>query len=122
MRSLTILAVLGCCLSPSILAAHQSPSCCERRPLPSPRGRYAVGTTVVHMTDSTRATARALRVRPLTVQIWYPAKRVSNCRASYLYSPTQVYALVSESILDFFDHLLSGRPLRHLKQGLTTRD
>ena len=46
-----------------------------RAPLPPPTGAHAVGTDVLHIVDSSRATSRSIRTRPLTVQRWYPARR-----------------------------------------------
>ena len=54
--------------------------------LPAPTGKYAIGTRILNMTDSSRredADPAGRRFRELVIQIWYPALPSHNPRAPY---------------------------------------
>jgi dienelactone hydrolase len=54
--------------------------------LPAPTGRFAVGTSIVSMTDPSRredAIANDPHAREVVVQCWYPASPSGNPRAAY---------------------------------------
>ena len=72
-----------------------------RTPLPAPTGSYAVGTDVFRVVDSTRATSRSIRTRPLTVQRWYPAQRGTGTEAApYLAEPLLLDSMQHNGYLD----------------------
>jgi dienelactone hydrolase len=74
LRLVAPLAVMA--LAPLVAASGaRAQTRTTRAPLPHPAGRYAVGTEVLHVVDSSRATSRSIHTRPLTVQAWYPAQR-----------------------------------------------
>lgn len=65
--------------------------------LPSPTGRYRVGTTSLHLVDGSRSDplAPSPRDRELMVQLWYPTVRaVAGHRAAYL--PLSVSGLYAQ--------------------------
>jgi dienelactone hydrolase len=97
LRSLSIIAA-------TLLAAASSAAAqgwATRTPLPAPSGRHRVGVGTMHFTDSTRATSRSIRVRPLTVQLWYPALRGSiGEHAPYVSEPALLDAMVRDGYLD----------------------
>jgi len=96
-RSLFALAV-ACVIITSPAAAQEWTT---RTPLPTPTGPFAVGVGTLHFTDSTRATSRSMRTRPLTVQLWYPARRSSVAeRAPYVTEPALLDAMVRDGYLD----------------------
>jgi dienelactone hydrolase len=72
-----------------------------RAPLPQPTGRHAVGTVVLHVVDSSRATSRSIRTRPLTVQAWYPARAGTGTDdVRYLAEPGLLDSMESVGYLD----------------------
>src|SRR6185436_4589148 len=53
--------------------------------LPVPTGPDPIGTAVVHLTDRSRTDAMLPHGRPITVQVWYPARPgTGGARAPYL--------------------------------------
>jgi dienelactone hydrolase len=99
-RALSAL-VVALLLSTSSRATAQVQDRSTRTPLPSPSGSFAVGVGTLHFTDSTRATSRSIRTRPLTVQLWYPAQRGSGTGlASYVTEPGLLDAMVRDTYLD----------------------
>jgi hypothetical protein len=54
------------------------------RPLPTPTGPDVVGTTVTYLVDSSRSDPDFRAGRPITLQLWYPAKRRTERWAPYL--------------------------------------
>ena len=93
-------AVAGACLA--LATSHAAAQdWATRSPIPAPSGRFAVGVGIIHVTDSTRATSRSIRTRPLTVQLWYPALRGSaGDRAPYVTEPALLDAMVRDGYLD----------------------
>jgi dienelactone hydrolase len=86
-----------------------------RTPLPQPTGSYAVGTDVFRIVDSSRATSRSIRTRPLTVQRWYPARRgTGDGAAPYLAEPALLDSMVRESYLDLAPDEMQGWSDVHL--------
>ena len=86
-------------LSASSAAAAQDWT--TRTPLPAPSGPFAVGVGTLRLTDSTRATSRSIRTRPLTVRLWYPARRSSAAEhAPYAPEPALLDAMVRDGYLD----------------------
>ena len=75
--------------------------------LPSPTGPHAIGTTVLHLTDSTRVDpilAASGRYRELTVQVWYPATAAgSDARAPYIPDSGLVDAMLETQYWDQSD-------------------
>jgi dienelactone hydrolase len=86
-------------LSGALLA--QAPDWTRHQPLPTPRGLLAVGTMTFHFTDSSRATSRHLAYRPLTVQVWYPARQCPpDAWAPYLNEANLLDSMVARRYLD----------------------
>jgi len=81
-------------------ALAQSPDWKHREPLPAPTGSHQVGTAVAHFTDSSRGTSRHITVRPLTVQLWYPAQSATGRGASYLHEPGLLDSMIQRGYLD----------------------
>lgn len=76
--ALAVSAVLAACV-PGAGAQAGRPQ------LPAPEGPHPVGTTVLHVVDSTRADpADAGRRRELMVQLWYPAASGGGAAARYV--------------------------------------
>ncbi|WP_285748011.1 hypothetical protein [Lentzea sp. NBRC 105346] len=86
------LAILGAVLATALTAtpAHAATAL----ELPAPTGTQGVGTTSLHLVDTTRKDplAPTVRDRELMVRLWYPAQR-RGPRAGYV-SPTQSALLV----------------------------
>jgi dienelactone hydrolase len=92
-----------------LLALPQTPEWTQQQPLPAPSGRFPVGVTVAHFVDSTRPTSRHLLTRPLTVQVWYPAKRtVSRSHAPYLSEPGLLDSMMMRKYLDLSPDEMPG--------------
>ncbi len=81
-------------------ASAQPARAASRVNLPRPSGRYAVGTVTMRLTDSTRATSRRIRERPLALQVWYPANKPRRTPAEYLSNPGLLDSMVSHKYLD----------------------
>jgi dienelactone hydrolase len=79
-----------------------------RTPLPPPTGAHAVGTDVLRLVDSSRATSRSIRTRPLTVQRWYPARRATGAPASYIADPSLLDSMMRAGYLDLRPSEMSG--------------
>jgi dienelactone hydrolase len=91
-----VVALLG-----AASAAGAAQDWAARTPFPAPSGPFAVGVGTLHFRDSTRATSRSIRTRPLTVQLWYPAQRGSGApRAPYVPEPALLHAMVRDGYLD----------------------
>jgi hypothetical protein len=65
--------------------------------LPRPTGPKPVGTTVAYLVDSSRSDSAFPAGRPITVQLWYPARAADSRarRATYLLEPELVPALLA---------------------------
>ena len=73
--------------------------------LPGPSGPFAVGTTLLHLVDSTRPdpqTRNRFGGRPVTVQLWYPAKpsAAPRARAPYVLERNFVDSLIGSGYYD----------------------
>ena len=79
-----------------------------RTPLPPPTGAYPVGTDVFHIVDSSRATSRSIRTRPITVQRWYPARPGSGEPAPYLAERSLLDSMMRAGYLDLRPDEMSG--------------
>ena len=79
-----------------------------RTPLPLPTGAHTVGTDVLRLVDSSRATSRSIRTRPLTVQRWYPARRGTGAPASYLAEPSLLDSMMRIGYFDLEPDEMSG--------------
>jgi hypothetical protein len=80
----------------------------DRFNLPAPTGSFAVGTTILTLTDPTRSESHDPAThRTVVVQLWYPAAPSSN--------PIARYQRWSETTLSTFyirPHAISRAPLR----------
>ncbi len=80
-------AVFKLAIAPVLLLVFCVP---EARPassslaLPSPTGPFPVGTRVEYLSDTSRADAELSSGRPVTLQLWYPARDVKGIKARYL--------------------------------------
>lgn len=89
--------VESACLAPTLRAQPWV----MRTPLPRPTGAYPVGTDVFRIVDSSRATSRSIRTRPLTVQRWYPARRGGRAATvPYLPEPALLDSMLRHRYLD----------------------
>ena len=77
-------------------------------PLPSPTGAYAVGTDVLRLVDSSRATSRSIRTRPITVQRWYPARSGTGTPATYLAERGLLDSMIRAGYLDLRPEEMDG--------------
>ncbi len=94
-----VAATLLTVASPICLA--QVPDWSRRSALPEPRGPLAVGTTTLHLSDTSRGTSRHLLSRPLAVQVWYPARRDEHGQhAPYLIEPGLLDSMISRRYFD----------------------
>lgn len=79
------------------------------KPLPVPTGSYAVGTGSWSVVDTTRATSWNHKVRPLSVQIWYPATvGPAGDTAPYMPDPTLVDSMMQHSYMDLAPSDMEG--------------
>ncbi len=92
-----------------------------RVPLPPPTGAHAVGTDVLHIVDSSRATSRSIRTRPLAVQRWYPARRGTGAPASYIAEPALLDLMIRAGYLDLRPDEMSGWRYVRLQARLGAR-
>ncbi len=80
--------------------------------IPTPTGRYAIGTFIFHLTDATRKipfAAESDSFREIMVQVWYPAMRVNHARTvSYLTDPALLSAMLKEQYLDVPTEVVEG--------------
>src|SRR5262245_15519634 len=86
--------VVAALLTASVAVGAKSP---PAPALPHPSGSLAVGTTVVHLVDSSRTAGPpgATFARPISVQLWYPAASDSAAAtAPYLVEPGLTEAVV----------------------------
>ena len=98
-RARSLATTVALLISASSSAAAQDWS--TRTPLPTPTGPFAVGVGALHFTDSSRATSRSIRTRPLTVQLWYPAQPTSGTEfAPYVTEPALLDAMLRDRYLD----------------------
>ena len=98
-RPLVLLETLLPVLSGVLLA--QAPDWTRRQPLPTPRGLLSVGTMTLRYTDSSRATSHHLRYRPITVQVWYPARHCApHARTPYLSEANFLDSMITRRYLD----------------------
>lgn len=65
--------------------------------LPSPGGPFGLGTTVIHLTDSTRKDLLdSSQPRLITMQLWYPTGRtLGAARAPYITEPKLIDSLLA---------------------------
>lgn len=96
-------------------AACAGPPGLHAAPLPAPTGPHRVGTTILHVTDSTRLDPIADapgQYRDLTVQVWYPTS-ASGKRALYLPDPGLADAMREAEYWEQDDATIAGwRALR----------
>lgn len=88
--------------------AAQAPDWTHTTALPVPTGPYAVGVATIRLVDSTRPTSRHLAVRPLTVQVWYPAMRNGRPGAPYLSEAGLLDSMIQSKYLDLSEAELRG--------------
>jgi dienelactone hydrolase len=77
----------------------QSPDWTVPSPLPSPTGSYAVGTYTFRMDDTATFSDGRRVARPLTAQVWYPAKGRKGIAARYADSAL-IDSMISQKYLD----------------------
>src|SRR5262249_14095938 len=90
MRAFMVLAAVLITTASTVLGAPES-----MRPLPKPTGSHPVGTTTVHLHDSSRRDADFPETRPVTMQLWYPA-RATGKTAPYLIESGLSQAIVAQ--------------------------
>jgi dienelactone hydrolase len=91
------------------VALAQVPEWSSVQALPAPTGRFAVGTAIVRFADSSRATSRHISTRPLTVQVWYPARAGgAGSRAPYLAEPGLLDSMVRRGYEDLAESEMRG--------------
>jgi len=77
--------------------------------LPEPTGPYPVGTTSVHLTDTSRPDpwATGVNARELMVSLWYPAVPSDGARARYMTPAESELQLISRGITGLPPDVLS---------------
>jgi Predicted dienelactone hydrolase len=78
----------------------QSDQWAAPRPLPLPGGRYAVGQRMLQFTDSSRASSRSVRVRPLAVSVMYPTAQHAHGRTAYIADSAILDSMIAHHYLD----------------------
>ena len=106
-RTVAALATAGLALACHASRARAQPWS-ARTPLPPPTGAHAVGTDVLHFVDSSRATSRSIRTRPLTVQRWYPARRGTGAPATYIAERSLLDSMMRAGYLDLQPDEMGG--------------
>ncbi|MGP3964770.1 alpha/beta hydrolase family protein [Nonomuraea sp. 3N208] len=83
---LTVLAASACSAPTPPRAAAPSATPAGPATLPAPTGAHPVGTTVLHLTDTSRPDTWDLDVqaRELKVTLWYPTEQRDGQRAPYM--------------------------------------
>ncbi|GAA2206386.1 alpha/beta hydrolase [Nonomuraea monospora] len=95
LAGLTVLAASACTAPAPPRPAAVSPPPSGPATLPAPTGEHAVGTTVLHLTDTSRPDPWNLDAdaRQLKVTLWYPTEQRDGRRAPYM-SPKESQLMV----------------------------
>ncbi|ONI67291.1 hypothetical protein BWI15_29540 [Kribbella sp. ALI-6-A] len=74
-----------------------------RPELPRPTGRHAIGTTELHLVDSSRTDpwSGSARPRELMAGVWYPAVPTAGPRAPYV--PAEIARTLARDLTDLFE-------------------
>ncbi len=100
-RAARLLAPLSLFVALAHPLVAQAPEWTHHEDLPAPSGRFPVGVSTVHLVDSSRQTSRHVPVRPLTAQVWYPAKRIAQgTSAPYLTEAGLLDSMIQRKYLD----------------------
>ncbi len=78
--------------------------------IPSPQGPYRIGTTYLHLTDSSRQElfVDTIAYREIYAQVWYPSEHQGEVPVPYLQRPAQALQLITALFKlpkGFFDQL-----------------
>ena len=94
-----------------------------RLTLPTPTGRRRLGTTTLHLVDTSRPDPWVpdVQVRELMIQIWYPAVAADDYAIAPYLTPVTARAYEKEQHLPVLDwpitHAVLGAPVRRLRRG-----